>query len=141
MREKQATEIDLLRLYVEYMEQEGCNRKLVRISIDEGVVAQLAAASFSATVASVQKLADRCLANEWLERTSIDGKYSGLSLTASGFGIVRSRQLRQQQLESRSVLKRISDYIEDHKGLFIALGTAIALAGLLIKLFSNGNYS
>ncbi|MEK6243231.1 MAG: hypothetical protein AABM33_01910 [Pseudomonadota bacterium] len=141
MSNKQATEFDLLQLYVEQMEREGSNRKLVRINIDDGVVAQLAAAGFSTTVAQAQQLADRCLANEWLEHTQMGGKYLSLALTASGFGVVRSRQIRQQQLESRGWLKRLSDYIEDHKGLFIALGVAIALGGLLVKLFAGGNGS
>ena len=141
MSKKQATEFDLLQLYVKQMEREGSNRKLVRINIDESVVKQLSAAGFSTTIAQAQQLADRCLANEWLEHTVMGGKYIDLALTASGFGIVRSRQLRQQQLESRSWLKRVSDYIEDHKGLFIALGVVIALAGLLAKVFSSGHGS
>lgn len=140
MSKKQATEFDLLHLYAEQMEREGSNRKLVHIDIDERVVAQLVAAGFGTTLAQAQQLADRCLANEWLEHTVMGGKYMGLALTAAGFGVVRSRQLRQQQLESRSLLKRVSDYIEDHKGLFIALGAAIALVGLLATLFSSGDH-
>lgn len=141
MSDKHATEFDLLRLYVEVMEREGCNRKLVRIDIDESIVTSLAAAGFSTTVAQAQQLADRCLANEWLEHTAMGGKYMNLALTASGFGVVRSQQLRKQQLQNRTWLKRVSDYIEDHKGLFIALGAAIALAGVLVKFLSNGHGS
>ncbi|MGO9445199.1 MAG: hypothetical protein ACLPXB_10540 [Thiobacillaceae bacterium] len=137
--EKQATEFDLLRLFVEQLEREGLDRKQGLFAIDESVIAQLAVAGFSITVAQAQQLAGRCLANEWLEHEMLGGKYVGLSLTASGLGIVRSRRLRQQQLESRTWLKRVSDYIEEHKGLFIALGAVLGLAGLVAKLFSNGH--
>ena len=63
------------------------------------------------------------------------GKYGQLGLTTTGLGVVRSRQRKAEALANRISLKKVSDYIEDHKGLFVALGAAIAVAGLLLKLF------
>ncbi len=141
MSKAPATEFDLLRLFVDEMERQGSNRKLVRLDIDDSFVGQLMALGLETTIAQAQRLADRCLANEWLEHTVMGGKYISLSLTAAGFGVVRSRQLRKQQLDGRGFLKKVSDYIEDHKGLFVALGVVIALAGLLAKLFTTGGGS
>ncbi len=133
------TEFDLLEIYVEEMEQLGESRKFVRLSIDDSMAARIGSKFGSeVTLKQVQGLADRCLANEWLEYTGIGtGKYGNLIITTSGFGVVRSRQRHQEILEARSFPKKVSDYIEDHKGLFVVLGVAIALAGLLVKLFGG----
>ena len=131
------TEFDLLFMYVEKMEAEGKNRNLIRIGIDQALVEQFSEKGFATTLEHLQKLADICLAREWLEHKVMGGKYAELGLTATGQGIVRSRQQRDLQLASRTRLKRISDYIENHKGLLVVLGSAIALAGLLIKLLGD----
>lgn len=138
---QEATAFDLLHLYVEEMENCGANRQTMWIEINESFVDKLSAQGFEITLTSAQKLADQCIANEWLEHNGRTGKhqYDNLELTATGLGIVRSRQQRQKQLEARGLLKRISDYIEDHKGLFVALGAALGLVTLLVKLLSNGS--
>ena len=133
------TEFDLLELYVEEMERLGQSRNFVRFNIDDSMAGRIGSKLGSeVTVEQVQALADRCLANEWLEHTSLGaGKYGYLILTTSGFGVVRSRQRQREILAARSFLKKVSDYIVDHKGLFIVLGAAIALASLLVKLFGG----
>lgn len=136
MAKKQFSEIDLLELYVDEMEREGVAKNLVMISIDEALVGVFRAKhGTDTTLDQLQKMADKCLANEWLERRAIAGQYGMLGLTTAGFGVVRSRQRKQEMLEKRTPLKKISDYIEDHKGLFVAIGIAIALAGVLVRLF------
>lgn len=136
-RARPLTEFDLLEIYVEEMEHRGESRNLVRLDIDDSFVARIGSKiEGEATLEEVHRLADKCLANEWLEHTAIGaGKYGRLVLTATGFGVVRSRQRREEFLAKRSFLKRASDYVEDHKGLFVVLGAAMALAGLLVKLF------
>ena len=133
----QPTEIDLLRVYVNRMEAEGKTRKLVRISIDDDLVGDLSSQGFALDLDQLQLLADRCLAREWLEHTQLGGQYTNLALTSTGVGVVRSRQASAEKLAQRSWPKKASDYIEDHKGLFIALGAAIALAGLMIKVLGD----
>lgn len=141
---KEVTEFDLLRLYVEEMEHRGVSRQQMWIAIDEEIVARLSAEDFETTLPQVQKLADKCIAKGWLEHNGRVGRhaYDNLELTATGLGVIRSRQLRQRQLEDRGRLKRISDYIEDHKGLFLLLGSVVTISGLIItiiKLFSKGS--
>jgi hypothetical protein len=136
MAKTKATEFDLLEIFVTEMEQRGVKRNLISFDIDEKMaVAVSDKIGVPVTLEEIQKLADRCLANEWLEHRVMAGKYGQLELTASGFGVVRSRQRKQEMLANRSLMKKTSDYIEDHKGLFIALGVAIGLAGILVRLF------
>lgn len=132
------SEEDILTIFVQEMESRGESRKLVRLDIDESMAERVNALKGSKIdIEQLHKYADICLANEWLEHTVMGGKYGSLSITTTGLGVVRSRQRKAEVLAKRSLLKKFSDYIEDHKGLFILLGAAIAIAGLLIKLFAG----
>lgn len=129
-------EFELLRAFVRRMEAEGANRNLIRLDIDKPLAEQVSAELGEVVlVEELRQAADRCLANEWLEHRVMAGKYGQLGLTTEGFGVVRSRQRKEQQLADRSKLQVMSDYIVDHRGLFIALGAGIGLTGLLLKLF------
>jgi hypothetical protein len=132
-------ECDILRVFADEMDENGVNRKLVRLDIDESMVSKIAIKSNSViSFEDLKKLADKCIANEWLEPTVMGaGKYGQLMLTATGLGVIRSRQRKDEMMKKRSLLKKTSDYIEDHKGLFVALGVAVALAGLLVRLFGG----
>ncbi len=124
-------------MFVDEMEAKGYNKDLVRLNLDDSFTKKFSEKiGNSVEIDVVHKLADKCLANEWLKHdaTGVD-KYDILKLTTTGMGIVRSRQLREARLAERSFLKRSSDYIEDHKGLFAALAVTIALVGLLVRLF------
>jgi hypothetical protein len=140
MKKKQPSEFDILQLFAEEMDRTGQNRKLVRLNITEESVEKINHKNNSQIdIDRLQRLADKCLANEWLEHTVMGcGQYAKLSLTTTGFGVIRSRQRKEELLSQRSIFKRTSDFIEDHKGLFIFFGSAIALAGLLVKIFAGG---
>ena len=131
------TEFDVLAIFVDEMESEGLSRKLIRLSVDDAFVGRLSAKlGVSTSLEPLQKLTDRCLANEWLEHTSMGcGQYGFLAITTTGLGVVRSKQKSEEVKRSRSNLKKLSDVIEDHKGLFIALGALLALATVALKLF------
>ncbi|MBV5326988.1 MAG: hypothetical protein JZU65_05025 [Chlorobium sp.] len=131
------TEFDFLAIFVDEMESEGLGRKLIRLSVDDAFAGPLSAKlGLSTSLEPLQKLADRCLANEWLEHTVLGcGQYGFLAITATGLGVVRSRQKSEEVKRSRSNLKKVSDAIEDHKGLFIALGALLALVTVALKLF------
>jgi hypothetical protein len=78
-------------------------------------------------------LTNKCFANEWLERSSMGRGYDNIGLTATGLSVIKSRQRKEEALAKRTWLKKASDYIEDHKGLFIIYTAIIAIATLLIK--------
>ena len=136
---KEISEEDILKVFIEEMETRGESRKLVRLDIDDSMVEKINnAKGTNIGLKQLCKLADRCLANEWLEHTVMGvGKYGHLTLTTTGLGVVRSRQRKEEALAKRTGSKKASDYIEEHKGLFLALGAAIAVAGLLLKLFTG----
>jgi hypothetical protein len=134
---KEVSEEDILRIFVEEMHKLGVSRKFLRLDVDDAMVEKInSIKKANINLEQLFKLADRCLANEWLEYTVMGaGKYGHLSLTTSGFGVVAFRQRQDEALAKRPWLKKASDYIEDHKGIFLALGAAIAVAGLFLKLF------
>jgi hypothetical protein len=136
---RNTSEEDILVVFVEEMESRGESGKFVRLDIDESMVKRINDRKGSKIdLEQLHKYADRCLANEWLEHTVMGvGKYGHLSITTTGLGVVRSRQRKQEALANRTSFKKFSDYIEDHKGFFILLGAAIAIAGLLIKLLAG----
>lgn len=119
---KPAIEEEILALFVGEMESLGEKRKLVRLDIDESMLEKInEAQGASLDLNQLYRYADRCFANEWLEHTIMGaGKYGCLSITAKGLGVVRSRQRKEETLANRSRLKKASDVIEDHKGIFAA---------------------
>jgi len=60
-----------------------------------------------------------------------------LNITPKGLGVARSKQKSDELKASRSFLKKVSDYIEDHKGLFIALASLFGLVTLTIKILGD----
>lgn len=133
---KKASEEDILRVFVEELETRGYNRMQVQLDIDESMLERInRGIKGSIDLSQLYRLVDRCLASEWLEYTVIGaGKYGQLSLTATGLGIVRSRQRKEKARASRTRLKIASDYIEEHKGLFLLIGAAVAITGLFVKI-------
>lgn len=137
-QEKVPTEYDLLEVFVDEMENRGENRKLIRFSIDDDMVVRISKKhGGNFTLDQLHRHADKCLANEWLEHKVMAGKYEALGLTTRGFGVVRSKQRQKENLANRPFLKKASDFIEDHKGLIIAIGVVIAFATLMARLFSE----
>ncbi len=78
-------EIDLINVFYQTMKAQGKKHDEVFLSIDEDLLAQLKLKFGSELqLKSVEKLADICIANEWLERTTADPHYHYLSLTPAG---------------------------------------------------------
>ena len=133
------TEFDLLDFYYQTMLDNGSTRNLIRYSIDHRLVEKIyEKRSISLSESELQKIADICLANNWLEYTSIAGKYGNLCLSTTGLGIATSKRRQKEVEASKGLLKKFSGFIEEHKGLFILLGFVIALIGLIIKFTGVG---
>lgn len=131
-------EFKILNHVIDFMESKGLTHKTVWVSIDEELVEKVNAENKSAyTLDELKRAADKCLANEWLERVEISGGYGSLRITQKGLGAARSRRKIEALRESRSIFKKTSDYIEDHKGLIMVLGFLVALAALALKLFED----
>ncbi|WP_045097576.1 hypothetical protein [Legionella fallonii] len=86
-------EMDILRLFYDEMVAQGVTREQVFLSIEEEAAAKLSQKiKAPVSVEDAQKLADICIANEWLERTTADPNYKYLSLTENGLQIVLVNQ-------------------------------------------------
>lgn len=85
-------ELDILLLFYSAMKKQGASRDQIFLSIDKNAILTLAQQYDNITSEQVYKLADICIANEWLERTTIDPGYNFLSLTASGLQIVLAHE-------------------------------------------------
>ena len=128
----------ILNNVVDFMEKEGANRKVVTFGIDEKLVNEIYEATGSQySLSELEEATDKCFAHEWIEHASLSGKYLSLRITEKGVGIVRSRRRQEADKNNRPFLKKTSDYIEDHKGLFVFLGFTIALASLFIRLYGE----
>jgi len=128
----------ILNHVVTYMEKEGANRKNVDFNIDEDLVTEISTSTREKyTLSELKEAADKCFAHEWIEHASMAGKYRSLRITEKGVGIVRSKRRQELEKKNRPLLKKVSDYIEDRRGLFIFLGFTIALTSLLLKIYGD----
>ena len=134
-------EFELLGFYYQAMINDGATRKLVRFSIDHRLVEKIyEMTNCSLSEKELKKLADICLANNWLEHTGLAGQYGNLCLSTTGLGVATSKRKQKEIEGSKSLLKKISEYIEDHKGLFLLIGAIVAIVGLIINFTrSSGN--
>lgn len=132
------TILALLNNIVNFMEKNGTIRHALFFDIDEKLVNEIY--DFTGKQYSLQELkiaADKCFAHEWIEHRSLGAQYGSLGITEKGLGVVRSKRKQESDKRGRSALKKISDYIEDHKGLFVFLGLVIALVTVAQKLIAG----
>lgn len=130
-------EYQILDHFVEHLENNGLTHNLYSLSINQLFIDQLNSRYNTAnSLDDAYKASDKCLANEWIEIQSktLDRKrYNNLGITKKGIGVIRSKRKADEQKASRSFLKKTSDYIEDHKGLFILLSFIATLIALFLR--------
>ncbi|MFT4060383.1 MAG: hypothetical protein QM652_12650 [Legionella sp.] len=86
-------ELDILRLFYDEMTLRGVTRDQVFLSIEDEAAAILSQKlKKPVTVEEAQRLTDVCIANEWLERTTVDPYYKYLSLTEAGLQVVLANE-------------------------------------------------
>jgi hypothetical protein len=129
-------EYDLLESAVIYMEKEGVKPNLVIFNIDHQQIEDIydnTGREYS--IDQLEKAADYCIVHGLIDQRSISDQYTELRLTEKGIGIIRSKRKQQEILRNRSLLKKLSDFIEEHKGLFVFLSATIALITLILSIF------
>ena len=134
-------EFKILNNVIDYMESTGSTCKTVSLSVDDELVMQINKDNgTSFTLEQLEKAADKCLAHEWLFIYAFGGgKYANLRITPKGVGAARSKRRSEEIRASRTILKKLSDYIEEHKGLFILLGFLLAIATFSWKILGATN--
>lgn len=91
-------EMDVLDFFYDELRVQGKTRDTLFISLDESVVAKLhQKLKTEVSLIALHKLADICIANEWLERTTADPAYKYLSLTEAGLQMAVEYQYKVRQ--------------------------------------------
>lgn len=86
-------EMDILKLFYDEMVEKSVTRDAVFLNLEEPAAAILSKKlNVNVPVEEMQKLADVCIANEWLERTTADIHYKFLSLTEAGLQMIIANQ-------------------------------------------------
>lgn len=129
-------EFKILANIIDFMEANGATAKAVTFAVDQQLADEINSKyGTSYSVANLEKAVDKCVANEWVAHRALGEKYKCLGITPKGVGAARSRARAEEIKASRTWLKKASDYIEDHKGLFMVLGFLVALATFASKFF------
>jgi len=139
-KKKEFTEFDFLDLFYQEMIKNGDSYKSTRLTVNNKLVEEIYENhQVSLTLDELKKLANLSKANDWIDYGAMCGCCYKLSI--SGLGVVKSKRLQKEQYKKRSLLKKLSDSIEEHNGLFVLLGVVIAFAVLLIRYWNinNGN--
>ena len=90
------------------------------------------------TINDFQKIINKYITQEWLCYSCLgDRNFRNLKFTQKGMGVAISKIKSDELAQSRNFFKRISDYIENHKGLFILLGFLITVATFTMKFTGN----
>ena len=128
---------DVLNYIVAYMESTGTVLNLVQFDADKKFTDDLNKVNgTNYSVAEVEKAIDKCLAREWFGHVAMTrSRYKNLGITQKGVDEATAKLKADELKLSRPLPKKASDYIEDHKGLFLFFGFLIALATFSLKLF------
>ncbi|MBD5770612.1 hypothetical protein [Marinomonas colpomeniae] len=134
-------EYKLLIHMLELCEDNGNRHNHVRFDVNEALIEDLYDRyGIQVPIDELKKIVDRCYAREWLEHAYLgSGPHNGLKLTTKGLGVATSKRKSNELRENRSLLKKTSDYIEDHKGIFLLLGSVIGASGLIIGIIKGGS--
>lgn len=134
-------EYKLLIHILEFCERNGATYKTVTFDIDHTLIEELYDRhSIQPTLDELKVISDRCYAREWIERSYIgSGNYKALRLTSKGFGVAISKRKAEEDKANRTPLKKASDYIEDHKGVFVMVGLLIAVAGVAATFLAGAS--
>ncbi|MES1998558.1 MAG: hypothetical protein V4446_04530 [Pseudomonadota bacterium] len=129
-------EFKILANVIDFMEANGVPAKVVTFEVDQKLANEINKKhGTNYSVSDLEKAIDKCVANEWVAHRSIGEKYKYLGITPKGVGAARSKARAEEIKASRTRLKKVSDYIEDHKGLFVVLGFLVALATFASRFF------
>lgn len=128
-----------LEYFVDTMEKQGLTLKAIHISFMQEELKKINEKySMHISIDQMETNLNKLLTHEYLKHAFISGdKFSCLQLTLKGLGVVNSLKKKEQLNINKGRLKRISDYVEDHKGLFLVFGFLIALATLVLKFQGN----
>lgn len=126
------------RVFLEYfvytMESQGLTSKQALISFSEEKLQEINKKyKTDISVEKMEIILNKLISREYIKRNYLGGGFLGLEITSKGVGIIISLRSKEESKKKRKFFKKISDYIEDHKGIFALVGILIAAIGLYFK--------
>lgn len=128
-------EESILSYFIDSMESRGESRNTVIISFDEAVINEIKEKySISFNDESKKTIFNKLLSHEYIAYTFIgEEEYFGMKITLKGLSAINSIRLKREQLDKRSILKKLSDGIENHKGLATFVGIMLTIITIIFK--------
>lgn len=129
-------EQSILSYFVDKMELEGVKYNLVWINFDENILNEINTIyRIDIKTNDREKLLNKLISHEFVQYSYFGGEeFSGIQITQKGMGIVNSLRVKEEQRRNRKTLKKISDAIEDHKGLATFIGLVITASIGIVTL-------
>ncbi|MCL9682740.1 hypothetical protein [Legionella maioricensis] len=127
----------LLNFLVSEMEKKGLVITNYTFALDNEFVR--ACNEFCGTSSKIDKyreILQQCITHEYIRNKTVS-PLTCLAITQKGVGIVSSNRRSKEIDDSKTCLKKLSDIVLEHHGLFIAIGVILALITLFIKLWWN----
>lgn len=133
-------EQSILNYFVDKMELEGVKYNLVWIDFDENTLNEINTVyKIDIKMDDREKLLNKLISHEFVQYSYFGGEeFSGIQITQKGMAIVSSLRAKEEQRRNRKMVKKISDAIEDHKGLATFIGllitASIGVVTLILKI-------
>ncbi len=126
----------ILRYFVDKMEKAGKKQNLIILTFDENLINEINKVySTKITLVSVEQLINKLLSGEYIQHPYFSSScLENLQITTKGVGVVNSIEAKEEQIKNKSLMKKMSDWIEEHKGLVTVIGLLIAFITLMFKL-------
>ena len=128
--------VEFLIPLVHAVEKEGCKPNMLHFNfaVEESEDVQDILQYFpNAHFEDVSKVVKKCIANDYLEHTSI-GPNSSMRLTSKGFYAGKSKIESKNKENSKTVLLKTSDWIAKHNGLLTLSAMIIGTLGFVVAL-------
>lgn len=129
-------EQSILKYFVDEMEFHGVKFTLIRISFDDETLVAIEN-KYQVTLNSENKaiILKKLISHEYIQYTYMNAEeFGGMQITPKGLGVVNSLKAKEEQRRNRKTLKKISDAIEDHKGLATFIGLVITASIGIVTL-------
>jgi hypothetical protein len=133
-------EQSILEYFVDEMEFHGVQSTLIRVSFDDETILAIEN-KYQITLNSENRavILKKLISHEYIQYTYMNAEeFGGMQITPKGVGVVNSLRAKDEQRRNRKMLKKISDAIEEHKGLATFIGlvitASIGIVTLILKL-------
>ena len=126
----------ILSYFVEKMECKGYTRQTVLVSFTDEVIDEINI-KYSTPISeeTIDMYINKLVASEHLTHRCLSGcKNSNMQVTSKGVAVITSLRVKEEQLKNRTLLKKVSDFIDEHKGVLTLTAILLALASFVLRL-------